>query len=100
MLRLASHYDHPRPTVTLYHANSLTHAPVGLLNVAGTQLALIMPRTACRLSSIIPRWLCRLVRIAGASIFWIGWITVSRNTPACEPARENRAVIFLQGLLC
>src|ERR1700760_900704 len=69
----------PGPTVTLIIANSLTHGTrAGLLNVAGTQLGLLIMLGVLLvgLSSIIATmgWWFDWVRIAGAVyLVWIGW---------------------------
>ena len=69
----------PGPTVTLIVANSLTHGTrAGLLNVAGTQLALalMIGVLVVGLASIIETmgWWFDWLRLAGAAyLVWLGW---------------------------
>ena len=97
----------PGPTVTLIIANSLTHGTrAGLLNVAGTQLALaiMLGVLLIGLSSIIATmgfWF-DWVRIAGAMyLVWLGWKLLRVNAGFGEVGRtpKPRGGFFLQGFL-
>src|SRR6187397_665294 len=75
----------PGPTVTVIIANSLAHGTrAGLLNVAGTQLGLLLMLGVLMvgLSSVIAAmgvWF-DCVRIAGAIyLVWIGWKLLRAN---------------------
>jgi homoserine/homoserine lactone efflux protein len=92
----------PGPTVTLIIANSLT----GLLNVAGTQLGLLIMLGVLLvgLSSIIAAmgWWFDWVRIAGAVyLVWLGWKLLRANGGFGEIGRTPapRGGFFLQGFL-
>src|SRR3982751_6317458 len=98
----------PGPTVTVIVANSLAHGMrAGLLNVAGTQLGLLlmMGILAVGLSSVIAAmgWLFDWLRIAGAIyLAWLGWkllrspdVLDRRDVAAPTP----RGGFFLQGVL-
>ena len=97
----------PGPTVTLIIANSLTHGTrAGLLNVAGTQLGLLIMLGVLLvgLSSIIATmgWWFDWVRIAGAVyLVWLGWKLLRANAGFGEIGRTPapRGGFFLQGLL-
>ena len=97
----------PGPTVTLIIANSLTHGTrAGLLNVAGTQLGLLIMLGVLLvgLSSIIATmgWWFDWVRIAGAVyLVWIGWKLLRANGGFGDVGRtpKPRGGFFLQGLL-
>jgi homoserine/homoserine lactone efflux protein len=97
----------PGPTVTLIIANSLTHGTrAGLLNVAGTQLGLLVMLGVLLvgLSSIIATmgWWFDWVRIAGAVyLIWIGWKLLRANSGFGTVAKtpKPRGGFFLQGLL-
>jgi threonine/homoserine/homoserine lactone efflux protein len=97
----------PGPTVTLIIANSLTHGTrAGLLNVAGTQLGLLVMLGVLLvgLSSVIATmgvWF-DYVRIAGAIyLVWIGW-KLLRNTGGLGDVGRTpkpRGGFLLQGFL-
>jgi threonine/homoserine/homoserine lactone efflux protein len=97
----------PGPTVTLIIANSLTHGTrAGLLNVAGTQLGLLlmMEIVIVGLASIIETmgWWFDWLRLAGAAyLIWLGWkllrSTGSLDTPAA--AQVPRGGFFWQGFV-
>jgi homoserine/homoserine lactone efflux protein len=97
----------PGPTVTLIIANSLTHGTrAGLLNVAGTQLGLLIMLGVLLvgLSSIIATmgWWFDWVRIAGAVyLIWIGWKLLRANSGfgSVQKTPKPRGGFFLQGLL-
>src|SRR3954462_5994012 len=97
----------PGPTVTLIIANSLTHGTrAGLLNVAGTQLGLLIMLGVLLvgLSSIIATmgWWFDWVRIAGAGyLVWIGWKLLRASGPmgALDKTPKPRGGFFLQGFL-
>src|SRR5215469_3257840 len=97
----------PGPTVTLIIANGLTHGMrAGLLNVAGTQLALaaMIAVLAIGLSSIIATmgWWFDWLRLAGAAyLVWIGWklLRSSGSLESAEGAPRPRGGFVLQGLL-
>jgi threonine/homoserine/homoserine lactone efflux protein len=89
----------PGPTVTVIVANSLQHGTrAGLLNVAGTQLGLLlmMATLAVGLSSVIAAmgWLFDWLRYAGAAyLVWLGW----KLLRAPEAIADTRAVRQPQG---
>src|ERR1700760_373870 len=97
----------PGPTVTLIIANSLTHGTrAGLLNVAGTQLGLLIMLGVLLvgLSSIIATmgWWFDWVRVAGAVyLVWIGWELLRANSGigAGGKTPKPRGGFFLQGFL-
>ena len=97
----------PGPTVTVIVANSLRHGSrAGLLNVAGTQLGLLIMLGVLLvgLSSIIATmgWWFDWVRIAGAVyLVWIGWKLLRANGGFGDVGRtpKPRGGFFLQGLL-
>ncbi len=97
----------PGPTVALVVANGLTHGTrAGLLNVAGTQLALavMMAILVVGLASIVETmgfWF-DWVRLAGAAyLVWLGWKLLRSSgavdTPGAAP--RPRGGFFLQGFL-
>jgi homoserine/homoserine lactone efflux protein len=97
----------PGPTVTLIIANSLTHGTrAGLLNVAGTQLGLLVMLGVLMvgLSSVIAAmgvWF-DYVRIAGAIyLVWFGWNLLRANASFGDVGRtpKPRGGFLLQGLL-
>jgi len=69
----------PGPTVTVIVANSLRQGSVaGLLNVAGTQLGLLLMLIllASGFSTVVQHlsWFFDVVRILGACyLIWLGW---------------------------
>jgi threonine/homoserine/homoserine lactone efflux protein len=97
----------PGPTVTLVVANSLTHGTrAGLLNVAGTQLALalMIGILVVGLASVIETmgWWFDWLRLTGAAyLAWLGWRLLrapgALETPGRTPA--PRGGFFLQGFL-
>jgi threonine/homoserine/homoserine lactone efflux protein len=97
----------PGPTVTLVVANSLAHGTrAGLLNVAGTQLALalMIGILVVGLASVIETmgWWFDWLRLAGAAyLAWLGWRLLrapgALETPGRTPA--PRGGFFLQGFL-
>ncbi|MGH6895932.1 MAG: LysE family translocator [Geminicoccaceae bacterium] len=97
----------PGPTVTLIVANSLTHGTrAGLLNVAGTQLALalMIGILVVGLAAIIETmgWWFDWVRLAGAAyLVWLGWRLLRSSGALDRPGRvpEPRGGFFLQGFL-
>ncbi|MGH6919416.1 MAG: LysE family translocator [Geminicoccaceae bacterium] len=97
----------PGPTVTLIVANSLTHGTrAGLLNVAGTQLALalMIGILVVGLASIIEAmgWWFDWLRLAGAAyLVWLGWRLVRSSGALREPGRvpAPRGGFLLQGFL-
>src|SRR5215510_14312128 len=97
----------PGPTVTLIIANSLTHGTrAGLLNVAGTQLGLLIMLGVLLvgLSSIIATmgWWFDYVRIAGAIyLVWMGWKLLRANSGFGDVGKtpKPRGGFFLQGFL-
>jgi threonine/homoserine/homoserine lactone efflux protein len=97
----------PGPTVTLIVANSLTHGTrAGLLNVAGTQLALalMIGVLVVGLASIIETmgWWFDWLRLAGATyLVWLGWrlLRSSGDLAAPGPVPAPRGGFFLQGFL-
>ena len=97
----------PGPTVTLIIANSLTHGTrAGLLNVAGTQLGLLVMLGVLMvgLSSVIATmgiWFDWL-RIAGAVyLVWMGWKLLRANAGFGDVGRtpKPRGGFLLQGFL-
>jgi homoserine/homoserine lactone efflux protein len=97
----------PGPTVTLIIANSLTHGTrAGLLNVAGTQLGLLVMLGVLMvgLSSVIATmgvWF-DYVRIAGAIyLVWIGWKLLRAKASFGDVGRTPtpRGGFLLQGFL-
>jgi threonine/homoserine/homoserine lactone efflux protein len=97
----------PGPTVTLVVANSLTHGTrAGLLNVAGTQLALalMIGVLVVGLASIIETmgWWFDWVRLAGAAyLVWLGWKLLRSSGALDRPGQvpAPRGGFFLQGFL-
>jgi homoserine/homoserine lactone efflux protein len=97
----------PGPTVTLIVANSLTHGTrAGLLNVAGTQLALalMIGVLIVGLASIIQTmgWWFDWLRFAGAVyLVWLGWRLLRSPGALDQPGRvpAPRGGFFLQGFL-
>jgi homoserine/homoserine lactone efflux protein len=97
----------PGPTVTLIVANSLTHGTrAGLLNVAGTQLALalMIGVLVVGLASIIETmgWWFDWLRLAGAAyLVWLGWRLLRSSGGQDRPGRvpAPRGGFFLQGFL-
>ena len=97
----------PGPTVALVVANSLTHGTrAGLLNVAGTQLALalMIGVLVVGLASIIATmgWWFDWLRLAGAAyLVWLGWRLLRASGGQGEPSRvpAPRGGFFLQGFL-
>ncbi len=97
----------PGPTVALVVGNSLTHGTrAGLLNVAGTQLALacMMVVLVIGLSSVVATmgWLFDWLRWAGAAyLVYLGWKMLrasGRLDPSIATPRP-RGGFFLQGFL-
>jgi homoserine/homoserine lactone efflux protein len=97
----------PGPTVTLIVANSLTYGTrAGLLNVAGTQLALalMIGILVVGLASIIETmgWWFDWLRLAGAAyLVWLGWRLLRSSGALDGPGRAPtpRGGFFLQGFL-
>jgi homoserine/homoserine lactone efflux protein len=97
----------PGPTVALVVANSLTHGTrAGLLNVAGTQLALalMIGVLVVGLASIIATmgWWFDWLRLAGAAyLSWLGWrmLRASGGVGAPGGVPAPRGGFFLQGFL-
>ena len=95
----------PGPTVTVIVANSLKHgARAGLLNVAGTQLGLLLMMTTLvvGLSSVIAAmgWLFDWLRYAGAVyLVWIGWKLVRNPGDLDAPVALPRGGFVLQGFV-
>ena len=97
----------PGPTVTLVVANSLTYGTrAGLLNVAGTQLALalMIGVLVVGLASVIETmgWWFDWVRLAGAAyLVWLGWRLLRSSGALDRPGRvpAPRGGFFLQGFL-
>jgi homoserine/homoserine lactone efflux protein len=97
----------PGPTVALVVANSLTHGTrAGLLNVAGTQLALalMIGVLILGLASIMATmgWWFDWLRLAGAAyLVWLGWRLLRASGGLDEPGRlpAPRGGFFLQGFL-
>jgi homoserine/homoserine lactone efflux protein len=97
----------PGPTVTLIVANSLTYGTrAGLLNVAGTQLALalMIGVLVVGLASIIETmgWWFDWLRLAGATyLVWLGWrlLRSSGDLAALGRVPAPRGGFFLQGFL-
>lgn len=97
----------PGPTVALVVGNSLTHgARAGLLNVAGTQLALagMMIVLVIGLSSVVATmgWLFDWLRWAGAAyLIYLGW-KMLRASGTLDPGvatPKPRGGFFVQGFL-
>ena len=97
----------PGPTVALVVANSMTYGTrAGLLNVAGTQLALalMIGVLVVGLASIIETmgWWFDWLRFAGAAyLVWLGWRLLRASGGQSEPRRvaAPRGGFFLQGFL-
>jgi homoserine/homoserine lactone efflux protein len=97
----------PGPTVALIVANSMTYgARAGLLNVAGTQLALafMIGVLVVGLASIMATmgWWFDWLRLAGAAyLVWLGWRLLRASSGQGEPSRvpAPRGGFFLQGFL-
>ena len=97
----------PGPTVTVIVANSLAHgARAGLLNVAGTQLGLLlmMGILVVGLSSVIAAmgWLFDWLRIAGALyLAWLGYRLLRSPDILVERKEMQRPAggFLLQGFL-
>ena len=97
----------PGPTVALVVANSMTYGTrAGLLNVAGTQLALalMIGVLVVGLASIIETmgWWFDWLRLAGAAyLVWLGWRLLRASGGQGEPRRvaAPRGGFFLQGFL-
>lgn len=97
----------PGPTVALVFGNSLTHGTrAGLLNVAGTQLALagMMVVLVVGLSSVVATmgWLFDWLRWAGAAyLIYLGW-KMLRASGTLDPSvatPKPHGGFFLQGFL-
>jgi threonine/homoserine/homoserine lactone efflux protein len=97
----------PGPTVALVVGNSLSHGTrAGLLNVAGTQLALagMMIVLVVGLSSVVATmgWLFDWLRWAGAAyLVYLGW-KMLRASGTLDPSvatAKPRGGFFLQGFL-
>jgi threonine/homoserine/homoserine lactone efflux protein len=97
----------PGPTVTLIVANSLTHgARAGLLNVAGTQIGLLLMLgvLVVGLASVIEtmgHWFDWL-RLAGAAyLVWLGWKLLRSSGTIAKPGSvpAPRGGFMLQGFL-
>jgi threonine/homoserine/homoserine lactone efflux protein len=97
----------PGPTVALVVANSMTHGTrAGLLNVAGTQLALalMIGVLVVGLASIMATmsWWFDWLRLAGAAyLVWLGWRLLRASGGSGMPGRvpAPRGGFFLQGFL-
>lgn len=97
----------PGPTVTVIIANSLAHgARAGLLNVAGTQLGLVIMIgiLLVGLTSIIETmgWWFDWLRLAGAAyLIWLGYKLVRSGggLEAAKSAPKPCGGFFLQGFL-
>jgi homoserine/homoserine lactone efflux protein len=97
----------PGPTVTLIVANSLTHGTrAGLLNVAGTQLALalMIGVLVVGLASIMEAmgWWFDWLRLAGAAyLIWLGWRLLRTSGTLDQPGRvpAPHGGFFLQGFV-
>ena len=97
----------PGPVVTLIVANGLSHGVrAGLLNVAGTQLALalMVGVVVVGLASIIATmsWWFDWLRLAGAAyLVWLGWKLVRTAGELVQPRSlpAPRGGFFLQGFL-
>jgi homoserine/homoserine lactone efflux protein len=97
----------PGPTVTVIVANSLRHGTrAGLLNVAGTQLALamLMATLVVGLTSVIAAmgWIFDWLRYAGAAyLIWLGWKLLRSPAALAEPgaAPAPKGGFLLQGFL-
>ncbi|HKU98928.1 MAG TPA: LysE family translocator [Vineibacter sp.] len=97
----------PGPTVALVVANSLTHGMrAGLLNVAGTQLALavMMGILVVGLASIVETmgvWFDWIRLLGAAYLVWLGW-KLLRSSGVIEAGGATprpRGGFFLQGFL-
>jgi len=97
----------PGPTVALVVANSLTHGMrAGLLNIAGTQLALavMMGILVVGLASIVETmgvWFDWVRLLGAAYLVWLGW-KLLRSSGAIEASGitpRPRGGFFLQGFL-
>src|SRR5919109_1568406 len=83
----------PGPTVALVVANGLTHGTrAGLLNVAGTQLALalMIGVLVVGLASVIETmgWWFDWLRLAGATyLVWLGWRLLRSSGGLDRPGR-------------
>jgi homoserine/homoserine lactone efflux protein len=92
----------PGPTVTLIVANSLRHGTrAGLLNIAGTQVGLIV---LAGLASLIEAmgWWFDWVRLAGAAyLIWLGVKLLRSSESLATPQHtpKPRGGFFLQGFL-
>ncbi len=97
----------PGPTVALVVANSLTHGMrAGLLNVAGTQLALaaMMGVLVVGLASIVETmgfWFDWIRLLGAAYLVWLGWklLRASGAVDAGGITPKPRGGFFLQGFL-
>jgi homoserine/homoserine lactone efflux protein len=97
----------PGPTVALIVANSMTYgARAGLLNVAGTQLALalMIGILVVGLASIMATmgWWFDWLRLVGAGyLVWLGWRLLRSSGAQDQPGRvpTPRGGFFLQGFL-
>lgn len=97
----------PGPTVTLTVANSLTHGTrAGLLNVAGTQLALAVMITivGVGLASLVATmgWWFDWLRLLGAAyLIWLGIKLFRSSGKIGEPGKAPtpRVGFFMQGFL-
>ncbi|MBV9833026.1 MAG: LysE family translocator [Alphaproteobacteria bacterium] len=97
----------PGPTVALVVGNSLTHGTrAGLLNVAGTQLALaaMMVVLVIGLSSVVATmgWVFDWLRWAGAAyLVYLGWkmLRASGTLDSSIATPKPRGGFFLQGFL-
>ena len=95
----------PGPTVTLIVASSLRHGRrAGMLNVAGTQLGLLLTVgiVLLGLASLIAAmgaWFA-WVRLAGAAyLIWLGWKLLTASGESADAApRKPRGGFFVQGL--
>jgi homoserine/homoserine lactone efflux protein len=92
----------PGPTVTLIVANSLRHGTrAGLLNIAGTQVGLIV---LAGLASLIEAmgWWFDWVQLAGAAyLIWLGVKLLRSSESLATPQHtpKPRGGFFLQGFL-
>ena len=96
----------PGPTVTLIVANSLRHGRrAGMLNVAGTQLGLVLTVgiVLLGLASLIAAmgaWFIWLRLVGAAYLIWLGCklLMASGEIAAGTAPRTPRAGFFVQGL--